>query len=79
MSDCIFPSILKFSPADPGPIGSTETRGGLTKRELFAAMAMQAFLSRDKDGTVSLPDRAASLAVCYADALLDELAKEKAP
>ena len=48
---------------------------GLTKRELFAAMAMQ--------GLISNPDKsydsacAASDAVAFADALLAELAKEK--
>ena len=48
------------------------TQCGLTKRELFAAMAMQGILARD-EGTKRglLVD-----AVRFADALLAELAKE---
>lgn len=46
---------------------------GLTKRELFAAMAMQGFIaSKVYGGEVEMR---ASLAVKYADALLKELAK----
>ncbi len=44
---------------------------GLTKREYFAAMAMQGMLSRDAYSD----QRCAELAVIYADALLVELAK----
>jgi hypothetical protein len=48
---------------------------GLTKRELFAAMAMQGLLSAPiYDST---PEGYAHDAVLYADALLAELAKEK--
>ncbi len=56
-----------ISPAYAG----TNAGMGLTKRELFAAMAMQAY-AMDQ-----IPEKAASLAVQYADALLAELAKEK--
>ena len=46
---------------------------GLTKRELFAAMAMQGMLS---DHTITAPwDAYATMAVGAADALLKELAK----
>lgn len=46
---------------------------GLTKRELFAAMAMQGLLAIDADWK---PDVAATVAARYADALLAELAKK---
>lgn len=46
---------------------------GLTKRELFAAMAMQGMLSRDgsMDG-----EEITEAAVCYADALITALREE---
>lgn len=44
---------------------------GLTKRELFAAMAMQAAMN----GYLSEPKNAAKLAVEHADALIKELEK----
>ena len=48
--------------------------GGLTKRELFAAMAMQGMLA---DHTCDAePDAFAEVAVNYADALIAELNKE---
>lgn len=54
---------------------------GLTKRELFAAMAMQGILSGPKDFDIDgIPKTTASgyaeVAVSLADALLAELAKE---
>jgi hypothetical protein len=45
---------------------SYSTVGGLTKRELFAAMAMQGLMANCDKGT-------AKRAVAIADALLDEL------
>ena len=52
--------------------GSTIMAFGLTKRELFAAMAMQGQLSGQyPEG----PKDTANDAVCYADALLLELSK----
>lgn len=45
---------------------------GLTKRELFAAMAMQGMLTADYSSPV---DELAHQAVVFADALLKELAK----
>lgn len=57
--------------------------GGLTKRELFAAMAMQGFAADPRFVATSVksdpPVTAAKIAVLWADALLDELAKEKKP
>lgn len=56
---------------------------GLTKRELFAAMAMQGILSHAFQATN--PDRVApcsyvaAMSNAYADALLAELAKDGAP
>ena len=53
---------------------------GLTKRELFAAIAMQGFLAGEKQQGISgahmLLDERANAAVAQADALLDELAEE---
>jgi hypothetical protein len=46
---------------------------GLTKREYFAAMAMQGILSQHD----SRPSYTATLAVEYADALIAALNKEK--
>ena len=54
---------------------------GLTKRELFAAMAMQAIIPvlfsgvKIKDPTLNGEELAAAQAVAYADALLAELEK----
>lgn len=59
---------------------SLDSDGGLTKRELFAAMAMQGLCSsigdapRDAGGWIS---RAAMRSTWLADALLAELAKEQ--
>ena len=66
------------------PMGDATDRGthlwapsfGLTKRELFAAMAMQGFCAR---GPVSHIDLTARTAVDVADALLAELAKPQEP
>lgn len=46
----------------------------ITKRELFAAMAMQSFINRGH-GYADV----AGAAVMYADALIAELGKEKKP
>ncbi len=50
--------------------------GGLTKRELFAAMAMQGWMSAAataKDPATLMPSVTAKMAVNYADALIEEL------
>lgn len=50
--------------------------GGITKRELFAAMSMQGFASLQENGDVFFhPEGAAKVSVQWADALLKELAK----
>lgn len=50
----------------------TVATGGLTKRELIAAMAMQGILSQENSGDFT-PKGAASEAIEYADALLEAL------
>jgi hypothetical protein len=65
---------------------SAEIYGGLTKRELFAAMAMQGMLGQPDDVDDEWPEGVATfeeilhhqsnVAVQYADALIKELAKE---
>jgi hypothetical protein len=60
--------------------GVYQTHYGLTKREYFAAMAMQGILAGhykyfEGNDDVSVPDMVAKYAVKYADALLDELNK----
>ena len=54
-----------------------ELSGDLTKRELFAAMAMQGLLSFGKITTSA--EAYAGQAVITADALIAELAKEPKP
>lgn len=56
----------------------TITEPGLTKRELFAAMAMQGLLARHGSDDY-MPDVIARYATDYADALLAELAKDGEP
>ncbi len=56
----------------------TEYHEGLSKRELFAAMAMQGILSGDSDDTYTV-EKAAVVAVELADALIAELSKEPTP
>lgn len=53
--------------------GCTYNYYGLTKRELFAAMAMQGFCADPEMGTI---EKSASLAVKCADALINELNKQ---
>lgn len=55
------------------PSSEFDSHRGLTKRELFAAMAMQALADEE------YPEGCAHEAVKYADALLAELAKEPNP
>ena len=47
---------------------------GLTKREYFAAVAMQGFLA-DTSGTLLNPEFVAKHSVAYADALINALNK----
>jgi hypothetical protein len=55
-----------------------EPSRGLTKRELFAAMAMQGALG-GAPGSHLVPNNLARESVMYADDLLAELAKDGAP
>ena len=73
-TDFAFPSGLAVG-TDGGLFVSAEIAGcgGLTKRELFAAMAMQGTISRP-DG-FEKPENVAQYAVECADTLLKELAK----
>tara|TARA_R110000822_G_scaffold177937_1_gene317925 strand:- start:1092 stop:1316 length:225 start_codon:yes stop_codon:yes gene_type:complete len=48
---------------------------GLTKREYFAAVAMQGIMSSNECGIAHIPSTAAEWAVSIADALLAELEK----
>lgn len=57
------------------PIPHGFERGGLTKREYLAGLAMQGLLC--PGGAIASPERAAELARIYADALLAELDKEQ--
>jgi len=50
---------------------------GLTKREYFAAMAMQGYLASVPSDVVERPEYAASHAVKYADALINALNKKE--
>jgi hypothetical protein len=64
------------------PIGvipdiSKEWQDGLTKREYFAALAMQGLIAADLDWGDEPMDELAPLAVQYADALIHQLNKRK--
>lgn len=48
---------------------------GLTKREYFAAMAMQCICANSIPGNHHMPNATAKDAVMYADALIAELSK----
>lgn len=60
---------------EDSPRTGPRTWYGLTKRELFAAMAMQGVVSADDENNI-VAERAAKWSVELADALLAELAKE---
>ena len=62
--------------AFPSNILFNSNLNGCTKRELFAAMAMQGILANDNNNEFTASGAAFS-AIEYADALLAELAKEK--
>lgn len=66
---------MKTQPNDntepTGDHRSCEPRGGLTKREYFAALAMQGLLTSDEGGIPNL----AKMAVECADVLINELNK----
>lgn len=69
--------------AFPVPEGCQDL--GLTKREMFAAMAMQGYVSRNntegwlqiaKEGDISIGSLIAKMSIECADALIAELGKE---
>lgn len=57
--------------------GNTWATGGLTKRELVAAMAMQGLLANAISGRHRIPELLSTDAIQYADALLAELERTK--
>lgn len=70
-----FPTVNYEKPGELYGQSIMTITGGLTKREYFAALAMQGLLSSE----THYPDRQANAkrAVEFADALLTELEKEK--
>lgn len=74
------PGTLGSEPAYPTP-SAFPTAKGLTKREILAAMAMEALILKtpfemlSKNAPGQLPQKVARGALDYADALLAELAK----
>lgn len=64
-----------YDPAYPCDKYLNVAMQGLTKREYFAAMAMQGYLASVPSDTIERPEYAASHAVKYADALINELNK----
>jgi hypothetical protein len=61
-------------PQSKKPDSHVHPEPGLTKREYFAAMAMQGLLSAPTD-TLRLPSNVCSSALLFADELIDQLAK----
>lgn len=72
MTDVHRPEDQGNEPAFPWPLDTPPC--GLTKRELFAAMAMQGALSGEPGPHLRF-DELARYSVTHADALLKELAK----
>ena len=77
-NDPAFP-IIKSSQNGNLQIVNIYSTGGLTKREYFAAMALQGILAANPTISVMPKDNPVNLlaipAVAFADALLDELSK----
>jgi len=81
-ADSVFPFHgLEWGRTPDGDLGQRlVTRPGITKRELFAAMAMQGLVSNDTSASYDKgPCNAAIVAraITLADALIAELAKEQ--
>jgi hypothetical protein len=74
-NDVAFPAERIIHDSDGNEIGRT-TESGLTKREYFAAMAMQGLISNEL--TIQGPDGLSIDAVKYADALIEQLNRRKA-
>lgn len=83
-SEAVFPQETGNSVALNGKIlGPGQITGGLTKREHFAALALQGICGNGEayrgttmsSGVKTMPSDYASLSVLFADALIAELAK----
>lgn len=66
---------VETSPALRAGVPDVHSTGGLTKREHFAGLMMQAILSRSTFNPHEA-SKAPYVAVAYADALLEELARK---
>jgi hypothetical protein len=75
-NDSVNPIIGSIGDEDHGGKGVFMNCDGLTKREYFAVMAMQAVVTNSDYGESVSAD--ADIAVKYADALIDALNKEAA-
>lgn len=74
-SDSVFPYVKEIQNIGATPIAMLE--GGLSKRELVAALVLQSFVgNKDTAPTASFLEAACSSAVNWADALLEELGKQ---
>jgi hypothetical protein len=69
-NDSAYPQLVNKTD-ETGEVVEVTTEGGLTKRELMAAMAMQGILANNLDN----PSMVANDSVRCADALLEELGK----
>lgn len=71
------PVLVEISDADASafPTNGGVDFPGLTKREYFAAMALQGLIGTSEEQLVYKPAVISRLAVQYADALLEELAE----
>lgn len=70
------PAFARASGPEPRVDAYIEAFDGLTKRELFSAMAMQGMLSgHPRANELGMPNYDAEWAVKLADALLEELEK----
>lgn len=74
MKENVFPTTLENYTFQKGVYNSNYMSSGLTKRELFAAMAMKEICTSPEFGT---PENMAKYALKCADALINELRKEK--
>lgn len=77
MGDCLVMKVARDMARGDDPVGVIPTSGaheaGLTKRELFAAMAMHGILaSRDESSGTAI----ANYAIAIADELLERLSKK---
>lgn len=72
MSEFVFPDQGRVTNSIGGVSYNIPSTPGLTKRELFAAMAMQGLIMRD---SIIDTDRCAAKSTAFADALLAELTK----